>query len=317
MTDALFSFFNDAAIVFPDISPALFTLDLSIVGLPKFPIRWYALGYIFGIGFAWYYALAILRRPALWGGTPPATKTQMDDLIFWAMLGVILGGRFGFVLLYQVMFQFDVIAADPLKIFKAWEGGMSFHGGLIGVGLAIWMFAWRNKLSTLSLQDIGGVVAPFGIFLVRCANFVNAELYGRKTDAPWGVIFPEGRGSGGVPYAYNWEAGAWAFSGLEYPRHPSQLYEAAAEGLLPLLVIGVLIWRFGALRRPGLVAGVFLLIYGISRFNIEFFRLPDSFIADTTSLWMNFSWGQYLCIPMILLGAYWVFNAYRKPRIES
>ena len=190
-----------AALTFPDVSPALVSIDLGFLGLGTFHLRWYALGYMAGIALAWWYASAMIRRPRLFGGTSPLTKDQLDDIMFWIIVGIILGGRFGYVLFYMVPYQFDVIAANPLTIFKIWDGGMAFHGGILGVTIALILFARRRKVSLLSIGDIAGVVAPIGIGLVRLANFVNAELYGRHTDAPIGMVFPEGYVRGSTPPA--------------------------------------------------------------------------------------------------------------------
>ncbi|HCX10395.1 MAG TPA: prolipoprotein diacylglyceryl transferase, partial [Hyphomonas sp.] len=204
-----------AALTFPDVSPALVSIDLGFLGLGTFHLRWYALGYMAGIALAWWYASAMIRRPRLFGGTSPLTKDQLDDIMFWIIVGIILGGRFGYVLFYMVPYQFDVIAANPLTIFKIWDGGMAFHGGILGVTIALILFARRRKVSLLSIGDIAGVVAPIGIGLVRLANFVNAELYGRHTDAPIGMVFPEGYVRGSTPPAYNWDTGEWAYTDFE------------------------------------------------------------------------------------------------------
>ncbi|HAQ78355.1 MAG TPA: prolipoprotein diacylglyceryl transferase, partial [Hyphomonas sp.] len=156
-----------AALTFPDVSPALVSIDLGFLGLGTFHLRWYALGYMAGIALAWWYASAMIRRPRLFGGTSPLTKDQLDDIMFWIIVGIILGGRFGYVLFYMVPYQFDVIAANPLTIFKIWDGGMAFHGGILGVTIALILFARRRKVSLLSIGDIAGVVAPIGIGLVR------------------------------------------------------------------------------------------------------------------------------------------------------
>ena len=303
-----------AALTFPDVSPAIFSIDLGFLGLGEFHLRWYALGYMAGIGLAWWYASAMLKRPALFGGTAPLTKDQLDDIMFWIIVGIILGGRFGYVLFYMVPYQFDVIANDPLTIFKIWDGGMAFHGGILGVTIALCLFAYIKKVSLYSIGDIAGVVAPIGIGLVRLANFVNAELYGRHTDAPVGMVFPEGYVPGSTPPAYNWATGEWVYSGLEMARHPSQLYESALEGWVPLIVLSILIWRFGALKRPGLIAGLFLLMYATARTLIENFRMPDSFVEGLPD-WITM--GQLLSIPMWIGGIWLVWNALKKPAAKA
>ncbi|KCZ88346.1 prolipoprotein diacylglyceryl transferase [Hyphomonas johnsonii] len=298
------------ALHFPEFSPAIFSIDLRFMGLGVFHLRWYALAYIAGIMLAWQYANAMLKRPTLFGGKSPATKDDLDDIMFWIILGIILGGRFGYVLFYMIPYQQDVIAADPLSVIRIWDGGMSFHGGLIGVIIAILVISRRRALRLLPLGDIAGVVAPIGIMFGRLANFINAELYGRKTDSAFGMIFPEGQVPGSTPPAYDWNAGQWVYTGFEFARHPSQLYEAALEGLVPLVIASILIWKFGALKKPGLVAGLFLLMYGTGRSIVENFRLPDSFASD---LPLGLTMGMILSTPMWIGGAWLVWNAL-KPK---
>ncbi|MGH1421673.1 MAG: prolipoprotein diacylglyceryl transferase [Hyphomonas sp.] len=295
---------------FPEFSPALVSIDLGFIGLGKFHLRWYALSYIAGIMLAWWYSSALLNRPQLFGGKAPIDKEQLDDIMFWIILGIILGGRFGYVLFYMVPHQFDTLAANPLTALKIWDGGMSFHGGIAGVTLAIVFFAFKRKVSLFSLGDIAGVVAPIGIGLARIANFINAELYGRPTDAAVGMIFPQGYVPGSTPPPYNWETKEWVYNGAEVARHPSQLYESALEGFLPLIVLSLLIWKFGALKRPGLIAGLFLLMYAIGRTVVENFREPDSFVS---SLPDPLTMGMLLSVPMWLGGAWLVWNALRSP----
>ena len=299
-----------AALSFPEVSPALVEIDLGFLGLGSFPIRWYALAYIAGLVIGWRYALALVRRPALWGGKSPATRDDIDDILFYVTLGVILGGRIGYILFYQLPFQFDSVQRDPWGLLRIWEGGMSFHGGLLGVAIAILLVAKQRGIRLLPLGDIAGVVTPIGLFLGRCANFINAELYGRPTDAPIGMVFPEGN-AGGTPPAYNWNADEWVYTGNEVARHPSQLYEAVLEGLIPAIVISVLVWRFGLLKRPGMAAGLFLLFYGLGRSISEQFRMPDSFTMGAMPDWLTM--GQLLSMPMWLGGAFLVWNALRKP----
>lgn len=297
------------ALSFPEFSPALVSIDLGFIGLGKFHLRWYALGYMAGIALAWWYASVMIRRPALFGGKAPIGKDHLDDLMFWIILGIILGGRLGYVLFYMVPYQFDVIADNPLTVLRIWDGGMAFHGGILGVTLALVWFTRRHGISLLSLGDMAGVVAPIGIGLVRIANFINAELYGRHTDSAFGMVFPEGYVPGSTPPAYNWDTGEWVYSGAEMARHPSQLYESVLEGWLPLIVLSVLIWRFGALKRPGLVAGLFLLMYGTGRTIVENFRMPDAFV-DGLPQWITM--GQLLSIPMWLGGAWLIWNALKQ-----
>jgi phosphatidylglycerol:prolipoprotein diacylglycerol transferase len=253
-------------IPFPHIDPIL-------VHIGPLAVRWYALAYIVGIIAGWFYARAIIASPRLWGGAAPFTVVDFDDFIIWITLGIILGGRIGYVLFYNFLH----FAAHPAEIVALWKGGMSFHGGFIGCVLAVVLFAWRRGIPFLSLGDVTTAVAPIGLFLGRLANFINGELWGRPTDVPWAMIFPNGG-----PLA----------------RHPSQLYEAGLEGLVLLLILGVLV-RFGALRRPGLLTGAFALGYGDARIFCELFREPD---AQLGFLWGGLTMGMLLCIPLILAG---------------
>jgi phosphatidylglycerol:prolipoprotein diacylglycerol transferase len=252
---------------FPHINPVL-------ISIGPLAVRWYALAYIGGIILGWFYARAIIASRKLWGGAPPITITQFDDFVIWITLGIILGGRIGYVLFYN----FRHFAAHPLEIFALWTGGMSFHGGVLGCIVATIAFGLRRNLPILSLGDVTTAVAPIGLFFGRLANFINGELWGRPTDVPWAMVFPNGG---------------------PIPRHPSQLYEAALEGLLLLLVLGVLV-RLGALKRPGLVAGAAAVGYGIARIVCEFFREPD---AQLGFLWGGLTMGMLLCIPLIAAGA--------------
>ena len=299
-----------AALAFPELSPALFEIDLGFLGLGSFPIRWYALAYIAGLVIGWRYALAMVRRPQLWGGKSPATRDDIDDLLFYATLGVILGGRIGYILFYQLPFQFESVQRDPLSLLRIWEGGMSFHGGLLGVTVAILIVAKARGIRLMPIADIAGVVTPIGLMLGRLANFVNAELYGRPTDSAFGMVFPEGN-AGGTPSAYNWQTHEWVYTGMEVARHPSQLYEAVLEGLIPAVIISVLVWWFGLLKRPGLAAGLFLLLYGIGRSISEQFREPDRFTWGVMPDWLTM--GQLLSLPMWIGGAFLVWYALRKP----
>ncbi len=255
---------------FPDIGSVAFTLGPLV-------IRWYALGYLFGIGLGILYGRSMLKRKSLWkNSAAPFTPDQFVDFAIWAVLGAIVGGRLGYVLFYSPAY----FAANPLHIFQTWLGGMSFHGGMLGVLFAMYLFGRPKKANYLSSVDLLAAVAPIGIFLVRIANFVNGELYGRETTLPWGVIFP---------------------GGGDLPRHPSQLYEAALEGLVLFLVIRVVTHMFFGLRKPGLAAGVFSTGYGISRMLIEQVRLPDAHIGYLFGTdW--FTQGMVLTIPMLIVG---------------
>ncbi|MEM7460358.1 MAG: prolipoprotein diacylglyceryl transferase [Pseudomonadota bacterium] len=307
---------QQAAMSFPEMSPAIFQIDLGFLGLGKFPIRWYALSYIMALLMGWRLALALVARPALWGGTSPATRDDIDDLLFYVTLGVILGGRFGYILFYQLPYQWDQTMADPMSLLRIWEGGMSFHGGLLGVVIAILWVTRQRKISLLSVGDIAGTVAPLGPFFGRIANFINAELYGRPVPegSTWGMIFPEGYVRGSTPSAYNWSTGEWVYNNTEVARYPSQLYEAALEGLLPAIVLPILVWRFKALQRPGLIAGLFLLFYAFGRTVSEQFRQPDAFVEGLPE-WITM--GQILSLPMWVGGAYLVWHALKKPSVTA
>jgi phosphatidylglycerol---prolipoprotein diacylglyceryl transferase len=253
-------------IPFPSIDPVL-------VHIGPLGIRWYALAYIVGILAGWLYARIIIASESLWGGPAPFTLVDFDDFVIWITLGIILGGRTGYVLFYNLIY----FASHPIQIFELWNGGMSFHGGVIGCVIAIVGFALRRGISILSLGDVTCAVAPIGIFLVRNANFINGELWGRPTDVPWAMIFPNGG---------------------PIPRHPSQLYEAALEGIVLFIVLGFMVRR-GALKRPGIIMGAFALGYGIARIICELFREPD---AQLGFLWGGLTMGMLLCIPLMLAG---------------
>lgn len=290
-----------AMIPFPDISPELFSISL---GGFDFALRWYALAYIIGIILAFQISLMALRRAHLWAKeTPPMDDGQLEDLLFWVTIGIILGGRMGYVLFYQP----GTYLSDPLAIIRVWEGGMAFHGGVIGVVLAGWLFCRRHGLPKLSTSDLVVLGAPVGLLLGRLANFVNAELWGRPTELPWGVAFPG---------AYAQECGQLA--GL-CARHPSQLYEAALEGALLLAVMLWLAFRKGALKFPGRITGTFFAGYGLARFVVEFVRQPDAqFISDGNPLGLalhvngiGLTMGQILSLPMILFGLWLIARSRR------
>ncbi len=261
-------------IPFPNIDPV--ALQIGPIA-----IRWYALGYVVGLFGGLLYAKRLAANEALWGGIRRPTSADLDDLLLYATLGVILGGRLGYVMFYQP----DYFLAKPLEILSIWSGGMSFHGGFAGTVIAMVLFAKARGLSVLSLFDLIGTVAPIGLFLVRIANFINGELWGRPTDMPWGVIFPHGG-----PVA----------------RHPSQLYEAATEGLLLLIVLG-LVARNGGYKRPGLVAGLFGAGYAAARIFCEFFREPDPQLGYLLGGFATM--GMLLSLPMLLAGLYLALRA--------
>ncbi|QCI63739.1 prolipoprotein diacylglyceryl transferase [Phreatobacter stygius] len=267
-----------SAIMFPAFDPVL-------IQIGPFAIRWYALAYIAGFFIGWWMAKRLVATASLWrGNTSPFDPALIDDAIVWAALAGILGGRLAFVLVYN----FDYYIANPSEIIAVWHGGMAFHGGIVGVVAGLFVFARKNKLPFLSLIDVAAVVAPIGIMLGRLANFINAELWGRTTTMPWGVIFP---GAG------------------PDPRHPSQLYQAMTEGLL-LFVVLMLIARAGGLKRPGFMAGCFGIGYGLARSFGELFRQPD---AQLGFLFAGATMGQLLSIPAILVGLWLVVRARRQP----
>ena len=270
------------AIRFPDLGLHPVLLDLG-----WFQLRWYSLAYLVGIVIGWWYLLKLLAQPGA-----PMARRHADDMVFYATLGIILGGRLGYVLFYKPM---DYLR-NPLEIVQLWDGGMSFHGGVIGVSLGILWKARQHKLDWLRIHDYVACCIPPGLFLGRLANFVNAELWGAPTNVPWAVRFPE------------------VVDGmliLGPPRHPSQLYEALLEGVLLFLVLWAMFWKTKARYRPGALVGAFLLVYGLSRFLIEFVREPDSHLvgfAQASGLQM----GQWLSLPMILAGLYLVATAGRR-----
>jgi phosphatidylglycerol:prolipoprotein diacylglycerol transferase len=291
-----------AAIPFPDISNAI---EIPLFGW-DLHLRWYALAYIVGLVLGWRIVVALMKRPQLWpGDTAPMEPKKVEDLLTAIILGVVLGGRLGYVLFYQPSYYLS----HPLEILKVWEGGMSFHGGFLGVVVAGLWFCRRYQVPALQLSDAMALVAPIGLLLGRLANFVNAELWGRPTDLPWGVIFP------GLAA----QDCADITPGL-CARHPSQLYEAGMEGLILGTVLFLLLSR-GALKRPGLMTGVFLLGYGLSRFIVEFFRQADAqFISASNPLGhvvqigaFGVSMGQLLSLPMILAGLWFIGRSRTRP----
>lgn len=302
------------ALKFPELSPAIFTLDFGFLGGGKFPIRWYALGYIAGILGAYYYTASLIARPQLFGGEAPFSKIQLEDIITWITVGIIVGGRLGYVFFYMLPNEGLGIFANPLRIINPMDGGMAFHGGFLGVCTALIFMARNKKLNLFQLADIGGMTAPIGIMFVRLANFTNAELFGRHTDGSMGMVFPEKNIPGMVPPSYNWDTSKWEYLGTEMPRHPSQLYEAFLEGLLPLLVTSILVWKFGALKRKGLIAGIFILMYATGRTIVENFREPDAFV-DWLPAWLTM--GQLLSAGMFILGGWFIWNVLRQKPLHQ
>jgi phosphatidylglycerol:prolipoprotein diacylglycerol transferase len=253
-----------------------------LISVGPFVIRWYALAYIVGILGGWFYARAIVRSQTLWGGPAPLTVADYDDFVLWVTLGIILGGRLGYVLFYNPVY----FATHPVEMVQLWKGGMSFHGGFLGCVIAVVLFARRRKIPILSLGDVTCAVAPIGLFLGRIANFINGELWGRPSDVPWAMVFP---GAGPLP------------------RHPSQLYEATLEGIVLLGVLALLM-RLGALKRPGTITGAFALGYGLARAFCELFREPD---VQLGFLWGGLTMGMLLSLPLMLVGIVLIVAAHR------
>jgi phosphatidylglycerol:prolipoprotein diacylglycerol transferase len=262
------------AIPYPAIDPVL-------VHLGPLAIRWYALAYIVGLLLGWRYCLALVKRPPI-----IAEVQDVDDFLVWATLGVVLGGRIGYVLFYNLPQYLE----NPLDIFAVWHGGMSFHGGALGVIIALALFCRQRGINFLAFSDIVVSAVPIGLFFGRIANFINGELWGRVTDVPWAMAFPTG--------------------GPE-PRHPSQLYEAGLEGIVLFLILAVLLRMPGVRQRPGILSGVFLMGYAVSRIFVEFFREPD---AQLGYIFFNvITMGQILSVPLLLVGLWLVLRARRLP----
>ena len=280
---------------FPEFDPIL-------IQVGPLAIRWYALAYIAGILLGWRYAVMLARRDHLWApGKAPASPAQIDDLILWITLGIILGGRLGYVLFYGSMMD-PPIWNDPLSVFKIWEGGMAFHGGALGVIIAVILYARSQGIQMLRLGDLIAPAVPFGLFFGRVANFINGELWGRPTDGPFGMIFCNDR----IRSIYNGFCPAG-----EFPRHPSQLYEAGLEGIGLFVVLWLAVWKFKLLAKPGYVTGLFLLSYGLIRASLEHVREPDSFMPE--ALQGSLTMGMLLSIPMIVVGAWLIWRAWKNP----
>ncbi|HEX4078782.1 MAG TPA: prolipoprotein diacylglyceryl transferase [Rhizomicrobium sp.] len=291
----------EAVLPYPQIDPVL-------VHLGPLAIRWYALSYIAGLLLGWWYLVRLIRTPALWAGAtfcgrPPATADDIGDLVVWTTLGVIVGGRLGYVLIYGTFFcgiwgTSPACAGlplgyltDPIKIIAAWEGGMSFHGGLVGVAIAIWLFTRHRKLDILKIGDLVASVTPIGLFFGRIANFINGELWGKVTDVPWAMVFPRAPD--------------------QLPRHPSQLYEAGMEGLLLFVIMQLGLRVFHLHDRPGLLAALFFTCYGIFRYIAEIFRDSDTVFPGWLSV------GQALSIPMWVAAAVLFWLAFRRPLAQA
>jgi len=295
------------ALAFPNVRPDLFTTPPVHIGgatFGPFSVRWYALAYIAGILLGWRYAVSLVKTPRLWGDRPPtATPLQIDDLILWLTVGVIVGGRIGYILFYMlpVADSRTALFADPWEAIRVWHGGMSFHGGAIGVVLAILLFAARQKIPVLRLADLTAACTPIGLFFGRLANFINGELWGRQTHVPWAMVFCG-------PTIATGPDGA-CVAGLQ-PRHPSQLYEAALEGAVLFLLLRWATHRAGWLQRNGAVTGLFLLGYGAFRISLEHVRMPDEGLRD---LPLGLTMGMILSTPMVLIGLWLVWRALSRP----
>ncbi len=265
-----------SAIAFPLLNPIAFSIG-------PFSVHWYALAYIVGMLFASWYLKRLVTFPKLWGAyRPTLTVQQVDDLFLWFLVGVIGGGRLGYVLFYKPAFYF----ANPLEIFKTWDGGMSFHGGFLGVVVACWLYGRKHGIGLDRLLDLGAAVTPVGLGLGRIANFINAELWGRPSDMPWAVIFP----------------------GDNFGRHPSQLYEALLEGLVLFVVVRIATHHFAALQYPGRAAGIYALGYGLSRIFVEHFREPDAQLGYFAGF---ITMGMILSFPLVAIGMWLLIRSRR------
>lgn len=271
------------ALPFPEIDPVLLQLGPLV-------IRWYSLAYIVGILAGWWYVTKLTYRAESVSGSVAITPKSVEDIVVWIILGVVLGGRIGYVLFYQ----FGYYLENPSHIFRVWEGGMSFHGGFLGVLLATWLYCRKHGYRFFRAMDLFACATPIGLFLGRCANFINGELYGRATDVPWAVIFPHG--------GY-------------IPRHPSQLYEAVLEGLVLFAVLSYLAWRTKALARPRLISGAFLIGYGLSRIIVEMVRQPDEQLGFLAGNFLTM--GMLLSVPMVLLGIWLIHIARKAPALDE
>ncbi len=267
-----------AALKFPALDPVAFYVF-------SWPIHWYALAYVAGLLFAFWYLKRLVTYPKLWGALRPTlTEQQVDDLFVSTIAGVILGGRLGYVLFYKPVFYFS----NPIEIFKTLDGGMSFHGGFLGVVVACWWFARKHKIEFIRLLDLAAAVSSVGLGLGRVANFINAELWGRASDAPWAVVFP----------------------GETIARHPSQLYEAFLEGLLLFAVVRLATHHFAVLQKPGLAAGIFGIGYGLARIVSEYFREPDAHLGYFGGF---MTMGMLLSLPLVIVGAWLVMRSRPTP----
>ncbi len=267
-----------AALPFPNIDPVLFSVG-------PLSVHWYGIGYVIGILFAWWYGKKLVNNARLWpNNNAPMDPLALDDFVLWAALGVVIGGRIGYVLFYN----FSFYISNPLEIPAVWDGGMSFHGGILGTTVAMILFAKKRGIPVWSMFDTIAAGVPIGLGVVRIANFINSELWGRVSDVSWAVYFPNGG---------------------PLPRHPSQLYEAALEGFVLFFVLALMIWRGNKLKAPGFIAGAFVAGYGLSRILVEFFREPDAQLGYLVGGWMTM--GMVLSVPMVLLGVWAMARANR------
>ncbi|OCW59111.1 prolipoprotein diacylglyceryl transferase [Hoeflea olei] len=258
-------------IAFPDIDPVIFSVG-------PVHIRWYGLAYVVGILLGWRYARALVENARLWPAAGSRiTALDIDDFLIWATVGIVAGGRIGYILFYDMA----AVSADPLRAFEIWNGGMSFHGGLLGTLIAMVLFARKRGIPLFNLFDVVCAVVPVGLFFGRLANFINSELWGKLTDMPWAVVFP---------------------TGGPFPRHPTQLYEAGLEGILLLALLAWLIYRHRALAFPGLVSGLFVAGYALARIFVEFYREPDVQIGYLAGGWLTM--GMVLSLPMLAIGVF-------------
>jgi len=269
---------------FPDIDPVIFSIG-------PLQIRWYGLAYVTGILLGWRYARLLVENRRLWPeGGSRISALDIDDFLIWATVGIVAGGRIGYILFYD----FAAVSANPLRALEIWNGGMSFHGGLLGTLAAMILFAHKRRIPLFNLFDVVCAVVPVGLFFGRVANFINAELWGKLTDVPWAFVFPTGG-----PFA----------------RHPTQLYEAGLEGLLLLAVLAWLIYRHQALRSPGLVSGVFVSGYALSRIFVEFYREPDAHLGYLAGGWLTM--GMVLSLPMLAVGIWAIATAGSRARSNA
>lgn len=292
-------------IPYPHIDPEIFSIGPFALGnwsLGPFAVRWYALAYIAGLIIGWRYCLALAKKP------PQVARAQdIDDFLVWATLGVVLGGRIGYILFYN----FDQYAAHPIEMLYLWRGGMSFHGGALGVLCAIVLFCRQRRIPMVAFADIIACAVPIGLFFGRIANFINGELWGRITDVGWAMIFPTGAVSAdAVPPALRELCRRVTLidgsAGLNCPRHPSQLYECFLEGAVLFTVLWALQRFTSARQRTGMLTGVFLIGYGTARIIVEFFRQPD---AQLGFLFWGVTMGQLLSVPLLLVGLWFVLRA--------